>query len=79
MENVDNNVQTGETRTVNIDGKEYIFDDLKDEAKEAVVQLNEIGQEQQKLQFKFNQMEMARTGYLSVLQDSIGEDVDTVN
>jgi len=63
-----------EQQTITIDGKEYVFDDLNDEAKGAVVQLMDINQSIQRAQAQVAQFEMARSGFNTVLANALAED-----
>jgi hypothetical protein len=65
---------TTETQTITIDGTDYVFDDLSDEAKGAVVQLMDINQGLQRLQSQATQLEMARNGFNTVLSGAIGSE-----
>ena len=63
-----------ESQTINIDGKDYEYEDLSDVAKDAVQQLASLQQKQNQLQADYNQLEMARKGYLATLNTEISEE-----
>jgi hypothetical protein len=63
-----------ESQTINIDGKDYEYEDLSDVAKDAVQQLASLQQKQNQLQADYNQLEMARKGYLAALNTEISEE-----
>jgi hypothetical protein len=66
--------QEQENRIVNIDGVDHNFDDLSEVAQDAIVQLANIQQKQNNLQADYNQLEMARKGYLTSLNEATVED-----
>jgi len=63
-----------ESQTINIDGKDYEYEDLSDVAKDAVRQLSTIQTKQANVQADYNQLEMARKGYLAALNTEISEE-----
>jgi len=66
---------TEETKqTINIDGTDHIFEDLSEVAKDAVQQLASLQQKQTQLQADYNQLEMARKGYLAALNIELEEE-----
>jgi len=63
-------------QTINIDGKEYNYEDLSEVAQDAIQQLASLQNKQQTLQADYNQLEMARKGYLAHLNAELGEEED---
>jgi hypothetical protein len=63
-----------ESQTINIDGKDYEYEDLSDVAKDAVRQLSTIQTKQANVQSEYNLLEMARTGYIATLNTEISEE-----
>ena len=63
-----------ESQTINIDGKDYEYEDLSDVAKDAVRQLSTIQTKQANEQSEYNLLEMARTGYIATLNTEISEE-----
>ena len=62
-----------EKQVINIDGKEYIYEDLSEVAQDAIQQLASLQNKQSNLQAEYNQLEMARKGYLAHLNSEIAE------
>ena len=63
-----------ESQTINIDGKDYEYEDLSDVAKDAVRQLSTIQTKPANVQSEYNLLEMARTGYIATLNTEISEE-----
>jgi len=61
-------------QTINIDGKEYNYEDLSEVAQDAIQQLAILQNKQQTLQADYNQLEMARKGYLAILNEEVSSD-----
>jgi hypothetical protein len=68
--------QEQEARTINIDGVDYNFEDLTEVAQDAVIQLANLQQKQNNLQADYNQLEMARKGFLTALNGEIVTEED---
>lgn len=58
---------------INIDGSEYEFDSLKDEAKISIAHLTQLQQEIDALQMKLVQLNAARDVFMKNLKDSLPE------
>jgi hypothetical protein len=58
---------------VSIDGSEYKFEDLKDEAKLAINHLAQLDRDIATLQMKFAQLDAAKSVFLSRLKASLPE------
>jgi len=61
-------------QTINIDGKEYNYEDLSEVAQGAIQQLASLQNKQQILQADYNQLDMARKGYLAILNEEVSSD-----
>ena len=58
---------------VSIDGSEYEFDNLADEAKIAINHLSQLDREIATLQMKFAQLDAAKSVFLSRLKEALPE------
>ncbi len=58
---------------VSIDGSEYEFDSLVDEAKVAISHIAQLGGEMNALRMKLTQMEAARSVFMQQLKESLPE------
>lgn len=63
-----------EQQTITIDGTDYVFDDLGENAQAAVLQLMDINQGLQRLQAQAQQLEMARNGFNQALSEALAAD-----
>lgn len=59
--------------TITLDGKNYIVDDLSDNAKYCLGQLQDIQQQTQVTRAKLDQLSMADRGFLQALRDEIAK------
>ena len=59
---------TEEVNTVTLNDTQYNVDDMSDKGKYIVSQLRDIGNEVQKVKFQLDRLEMARTGFVELLQ-----------
>ena len=65
---------TEETKqTINIDGTDYIYEDLSPVSQDAISQLASLQNKQQTLQADYNQLEMSRKGFLALLSTDMEE------
>ena len=64
---------TEEVNTVTLNDTQYNVDDMSDKGKYIVSQLRDIGNEVQKVKFQLDRLEMARTGFVELLQVEVEE------
>ena len=65
--------QEAPQNVVSIDGSEYEFDALADEAKIAINHLSQLDREISTLQMKFAQLDAAKSVFLSRLKEALPE------
>jgi len=59
--------------TVTLNDTQYNVDDMSEKGKYLVSQLRDIGNEVQKAKFQLDRLEMARTGFIGLLQTEVEE------
>lgn len=64
---------TEAVNTVTLNDTQYNVDDMSDKGKYIVSQLRDIGNEVQKVKFQLDRLEMARTGFIELLQVEVEE------
>jgi hypothetical protein len=64
---------TEAVNTVTLNDVQYSVDDMSDKGKYIVSQLRDIGSEVQKVKFQLDRLEMARTGFVELLQVEVEE------
>jgi hypothetical protein len=64
---------TEAVNTVTLNDTQYNVDDMSDKGKYIVSQLRDIGNEVQKVKFQLDRLEMARTGFVELLQVEVEE------
>ena len=64
---------TEAVNTVTLNDTQYNVDDMSDKGKYIVSQLRDIGNEVQKVKFQLDRLEMARTGFVDLLQVEVEE------
>ena len=64
---------TEAVKTVTLNDTQYNVDDMSDKGKYIVSQLRDIGNEVQKVKFQLDRLEMARTGFVELLQVEVEE------
>ena len=62
---------TEEVKTVTLDDTQYNVDDMSDKGQYIVAQLGEIQKESQELKFKIDRLEVARAGFVELLQAEV--------
>ena len=62
---------TEEVKTVTLDDTQYNVDDMSDKGQYIVAQLGEIQNESQELKFKIDRLEVARKGFVELLQAEV--------
>jgi hypothetical protein len=60
-----------EKNVINIDGSEYAFDDLEDDAKGFIAHISSLQNEINALQMKLVQLDTARTVFVEKLRESL--------
>ena len=61
-------------RTITLDGKSYLVEDLSDLAKHYVNQINSLQAEGATIQNKLQQCEVARQGFVAMLKEELAKD-----
>lgn len=62
---------TEEVKTVTLNDTQYNVDDMSDKGQYIVAQLGEIQNESQELKFKIDRLEVARKGFVELLQAEV--------
>ena len=60
-----------ELKTISIDGKEYNIDELSDQQKAVLAQINDIQQKLANLQFQADQLTVAKDAFIGILKQSL--------
>jgi len=64
---------TEEVKTVTLNDTQYNVDDMSERGQYIVAQLGEIQNETQELKFKLDRLEIARKGFVELLQAEVEE------
>jgi len=64
---------TEEVKTVTLNETQYNVDDMSERGQYIVAQLGEIQNETQELKFKLDRLEIARKGFVELLQAEVEE------
>jgi len=62
---------TEEVKTVTLNDTQYNVDDMSERGQYIVAQLGEIQQESQEMKFKLDRLEIARKGFVELLQAEV--------
>ena len=62
---------TEEVKTVTLNNTQYNVDDMSDKGQYIVAQLGEIQNESQEIKFKIDRLEVARKGFVELLQAEV--------
>jgi hypothetical protein len=62
---------TEEVKTVTLNDTQYNVDDMSEKGQYIVAQLGEIQNESQELKFKLDRLEIARKGFIDLLQAEV--------
>jgi len=65
-------------KTLNMDGTEYVIDELSDEAKNILNKLASIAGDEQRLSFELEKIALVKTGYATALKQAIERDESSV-
>ena len=61
-------------RTLNMDGNEYVIDELSDDAKGILNRLSIVSGDEQRLSFELEKVSLIKTGYAAALKQVIERD-----
>jgi hypothetical protein len=64
---------TEEVKTVTLNDTQYNVDDMSERGHSIVAQLGEIQNESQELKFKLDRLEIARKGFVDLLQAEVAD------
>lgn len=64
---------TEEVKTVTLNDTQYNVDDMSEKGQYIVAQLGEIQNESQELKFKLDRLEIARKGFIDLLQAEVAD------
>ena len=64
---------TEEVKTVTLNDTQYNVDDMSDKAQYIVAQLGEIEQESRDIKFKLDRLEIARKGFVELLEVELAD------
>lgn len=66
-------METEEKPTINIDGKNYIIEDLSDAAKYSIKQIQDLQGQIGQTKARLDQLDMSTKGFMAVLKDELAK------